>query len=48
MRVAETEKLIADPIGDPIGLLADYHDYLKTRIDKIIEFQAVHSHLAIV
>lgn len=46
--LAETEKLIADPIGDPIGLLADYHDYLKTRIDKIIEFRAVHGHLAIV
>ena len=46
--VAETEKLIADPIGDPIGLLADYRDYLKTRIDKIVEFQAVHGHVAIV
>jgi hypothetical protein len=40
--LAETEKLMADPIGDPHGLLADYRDYLKTRIDKIIEFQAVH------
>jgi len=46
--LTETEKLIADPIGDPIGLLADYRDYLKTRIDKIVEFQAVHSQLAIV
>ena len=26
---------MADRIGDPIGLLAEYRDYLETRIDKI-------------
>ena len=41
--LAETDRLIADPIGDPRGLLADYRDYLKIRIDKIVEFQSVHS-----
>jgi exonuclease I len=46
--LVETEKLIADAIGDPLGLLADYRDYLKMRIDKIAEFHRVDSQKVIV
>ncbi len=36
--LAETEILLADAIGDPMGLLADYRKYLVTRIARIAKF----------
>jgi exodeoxyribonuclease-1 len=38
--LAETEKLIADPIGDPLGLLAGYREHIVARIDRIASFYA--------
>jgi exodeoxyribonuclease I len=38
--LAETDKLMADRIGDPSTLLADYRDYLLARVAKIAQFRA--------
>ena len=44
--LGEAEKPVSDSIGDPLGHLADYRDYLKARIDKTVQFQAVHTQLS--
>ena len=38
--IAETEKLMADAIGDPMGNLTEYRNYLTARLAKVVQFQA--------
>jgi exodeoxyribonuclease-1 len=38
--LAATDAMLGDVIGDPLGLLADYRQYLVARIDRISRFRA--------